>query len=157
MQEFLEKQGSLVLEIAVSCGSRPDLGRAKEKSVQNKESFMRCIEESKSTIRSGAVNDLKEVDTYYLPLNLLIFVLFVNDKIDDSEKLHKNGQLGQKSCSGACGNEDAYQLPHNLLQCSLWSTCVSFLRHRDEFECSPYAEEFFFVFHGILSWLCRKG
>lgn len=86
---------------------------------------MRCVEESKSTIRSGAVNDLKEVDAYYLPLNLLIFVLFVNDKIDDSEKLHKNGQLGQKSCSGSCGNEDAYQLPHNLLQCFLWSTEIT--------------------------------
>ena len=42
--EFAESEGPSLLEIAVKCGSRKDLGRPKEKPVQNKLAFMNYLQ-----------------------------------------------------------------------------------------------------------------
>lgn len=74
MPEFLEKQGTSLLEIAVSCGSRSDLGRPKEKPVQNKESFMRFVEEAKTITHPGAVNELFNIIATGGRKKVLVFI-----------------------------------------------------------------------------------
>lgn len=43
LPDFLQAQGCVFLEIKVKCGARTDLGRPKEKPVENKESFMNFL------------------------------------------------------------------------------------------------------------------
>ncbi len=61
LPEFLSVGGAAMLEIIVSCGSRSDLGRPKEKPVENKEILMRFAEEGKSIIAPGAFSELRRL------------------------------------------------------------------------------------------------
>lgn len=57
---FLETPGTTLLEVSVRCGSRADLGRPKERPWENKESFMRFVEEPKSIVAPGAAKQLAQ-------------------------------------------------------------------------------------------------
>ncbi len=61
LPEFLATPGPAFLEISVSCGSRSDLGRPKEKPAENKEIFMRFVEEGNGRIYPGAFSELGEL------------------------------------------------------------------------------------------------
>lgn len=61
MPEFLNTQGTGLLEVKVLCGARADLGRPKERPYENKESFMRFVEEPHTIIGAGSVEQLKNI------------------------------------------------------------------------------------------------
>ena len=73
LPDFLTTPGTNLLEINVKCGGRPDLGRPKEKPIENKASFMRFVEEPGITMQPGAFNKLAEVIAANGWKNLLIF------------------------------------------------------------------------------------
>ena len=73
LPQFLSTPGTSMLEIRVKCGSRPDLGRPKEKPAQNKVSFMHFVEEPRLIIRPGALNCLSGLIEARKWKNILIF------------------------------------------------------------------------------------
>lgn len=73
MPRFLAASGTALLEIAVACGSRSDLGRPKEKPCENKEIFMRFAEEGKGYVYPGAFSELNRLITQNGWKKLLLF------------------------------------------------------------------------------------
>ena len=61
LPDFLSAEGSAMLEVVVSCGSRSNLGRPKEKPVENKKAFMQYVEEGKGYIYPGSLSELKKL------------------------------------------------------------------------------------------------
>lgn len=61
MPEFSAHKGIALLEIAVQCGARSDLGRPKERPTENKKAFMNFVEEGCARIRPGAANEISHL------------------------------------------------------------------------------------------------
>lgn len=58
LPNFLKEDGPSLMEIMVHTGARPDLGRPKSSPVENKQAFMRFMEEGQACVCSGAFSAL---------------------------------------------------------------------------------------------------
>lgn len=72
LDEFIKDRCTSLLEIKVKCGARKDLGRPKEKPVENKEIFMENLNQIEFCYR-GAVENLNEILKIEKAKNILIF------------------------------------------------------------------------------------
>ncbi len=72
LDDFIKYDGCALLEIKVKCGARKDLGRPKEKPVENKEIFMDNLNQI-SFVYDGAINMLPSVLKSYNTKSVLVF------------------------------------------------------------------------------------
>ncbi len=72
LPEFINNKCTSLLEIKVKCGARKDLGRPKERPIENKEFFMQNLNQIEF-IKKGAITNLTEILKIEKPENILIF------------------------------------------------------------------------------------
>lgn len=95
LPQFLACSGTSLLEITVACGSRSDLGRPKEKPIENKVAFMHFTEEGKGYVYPGACGELSGLITAREWKKVLLF------------------------CTERCRNELKKQLSAELQNCDV--------------------------------------
>ena len=72
LPEFMNYEGTCLLEVKVKCGAREDLGRPKEKPWENKKIFMDNLNQVEFCYK-GAIENLSKILNMENPKNILVF------------------------------------------------------------------------------------
>lgn len=96
IKKFINSKGTCLLEIKVKCGARDDLGRPKEKPIENKGSFMSFLSENKTYFGKNSIKNLSEILRAEKAKNILIFT---GKKSFDLVKPVIKKQLSELNCT----------------------------------------------------------
>lgn len=114
---FLERREASLLEIKVRCGARADLGRPKEKPVENKNEFMDFLKGNRTFSGHGAIMHLRSILTGYRSGKILVMVY---KSISDEYRAMLDEQLSgmdYRYYSGFSANPKVEELEEALKAC----------------------------------------